>query len=109
MSTSSHTQAHRLPAIGDFVALTGETFTLGAGEGAMSVRLSEVTSLGWNRPAECGGCESFSLVFHAAATVRIPQGIYDFTHPRLGTEAMFLVPIGPDAQGMRLQVIFNFN
>lgn len=109
MSSPSTSPTPRVPSLGDFAPLAGEAFTLGAGGVEVPVRLSEVKSLGWNRPAAQGGRESFSLIFHAPAKANVTQGIYEFTHPRLGTETMFLVPLGPDAQGMCLEVIFNFN
>lgn len=88
----------------------GEAFTLdGRGLAEIPVKLSEARSLGFNTPAERGGRESFALLFHAPASARVPQGTYEFSHPRFGTHGLFLVPLGPDAQGMRLEVIFNFS
>lgn len=37
----------------------------------------------------------------------LPQGTYTLTHPALGTLALFMVPLGPQAGQMRYQVIFN--
>ncbi len=90
--------------------LVSESFVIRDHAGGEVVAvLGEATSLGFNRPAAQGGRESFSLVFHVPAKVRVPQGTYDFTHPKLGSHALFLVPIGPDAAGMRLQTVFNFS
>ncbi|MFO1351228.1 MAG: hypothetical protein U1F68_11370 [Gammaproteobacteria bacterium] len=49
----------------------------------------------------------FALILHAAHDVMLPQGIYRFHHPSLGVLDLFMVPIGPDARGMRYEVIFN--
>src|SRR5262245_47328268 len=37
----------------------------------------------------------------------LPQKIYPMEHDQLGTLEIFLVPIGPDAQGMRYEAVFN--
>jgi hypothetical protein len=93
----------------DFTPLTGETFTVGVRDRAgIPLRLSEVTSLGWNRPRDSGGRESFSTVFHYPRGEAIPQGIHALMHPKLGSFDCFFVPIGPDAQGLRLEAVFNF-
>ena len=51
--------------------------------------------------------EPFSLVFRGAKTFRLPQRIYSVEHSALGVSNIFLVPIGPDAQGERYEAIFN--
>jgi hypothetical protein len=38
---------------------------------------------------------------------QVPQAIYAMRHPTLGALDVFLVPIGPDAVGMRYQAVFN--
>lgn len=35
------------------------------------------------------------------------QGTYILVHPEHGSLPLFLVPIGPDKEGMKYQVIFN--
>lgn len=98
-----------LPAIDEFQPLLGETFGLRLdAQAEMPLRLSEVRSLGFNTSQDRGGRESFALLYHAPGGARLPQRIYALSHPRLGTREIFLVPIGPDAQGMRLEAIFNF-
>ncbi|HEY0946471.1 MAG TPA: hypothetical protein VGD81_14435 [Opitutaceae bacterium] len=98
-----------LNSIDEFKPLLGEAFRVRVDERTeLEARLDELRSLGFNTPVGRGGRESFSLLFHAPAGVRLPQRIYTFTHPRLGARDFFLVPLGPDSQGMRLEVIFNF-
>lgn len=93
----------------DFTPLVGETFTVGVqGRGGIPLHLSEVTSLGWNRPRDSGGRESFSITFHYPPGGVIPQGIHGLTHPKLGSLDCFLVPLAPDGQGPRLEAVFNF-
>jgi len=50
-------------------------------------------------------------VFHdpaGSASSFLPQAIYTFEHDQLGTLQIFIVPIGPaaDGQGMRYEAIF---
>lgn len=92
----------------DFSAIRGDTFALvGAAEAAPRLRLAEVSSLGFNVPAARGGRESFSLIFHAPAGFRWTQGNYRLQHPTLGEHVIFLVPLGPEGDMMRLEAIFN--
>ena len=92
-----------------FQAVRGEAFAAAGGSGELPpLRLVGVASLGFNTPAERGGRESFSLEFLAPSGGRWPQGNYRLTHPRLGGHVIFLVPLGPDRDGMRLEAVFNF-
>lgn len=36
-----------------------------------------------------------------------PQGIYTVIHPEKGEIPLFLVPLGPDSQGMRYEAVFS--
>ena len=49
----------------------------------------------------------FSLLFRGPRTPVLPQRIYSLAHAQLGTFDLFLVPIGPDAQGMRYEAVFG--
>lgn len=49
----------------------------------------------------------FSLVFRGPANAVFSQGIYHVTHDALGAFDVFLVPIKPDAEGPRLEAVFN--
>jgi hypothetical protein len=48
----------------------------------------------------------FSLVFRGPATAVLPQSTYQLSHAELGELDLFLVPIGPDAEGMRYEAAF---
>jgi hypothetical protein len=50
---------------------------------------------------------SFSLVFRGPREPVLPQRIYRFEHAALGPLEIFIVPIGPDEQGMRYEAIFG--
>lgn len=50
----------------------------------------------------------FSLVFQTTAIMSgFPQGLYTLQHPEGGDIQIFLVPIGPDSNGMRYEAIFS--
>ena len=51
--------------------------------------------------------QPFSLYFRGPYPPVLPQQIYRLEHDRMGTLEIFLVPIGPDAQGMRYEAVFN--
>lgn len=54
-----------------------------------------------------GRRQGFSLIFRGPADLYLPQQIYTIEHEEMETMEIFLVPIGPDDKGMRLQAIFN--
>lgn len=51
--------------------------------------------------------EAFSIVFRGPQRPFLPQAIYKLDHDSLGSLELFLVPIGPDEEGMRYEAIFN--
>jgi hypothetical protein len=51
--------------------------------------------------------EQFSLIFLGVPSPWLPQGSYRLVHQRIGECELFLVPIGPDAAGMRYQAVFS--
>jgi hypothetical protein len=50
--------------------------------------------------------EQFSFIFTGTASPSLPQGLYNLVRPRIG-EYELLVPIGPDAVGMRYEAAFS--
>jgi len=94
----------------DFAQCVGQPFHLECGGQAVAVELATVTGLGYKSPGDesRGKRESFSLLFHAPKQWRYPQCTYHVSHPKLGDLDVFLVPLGPDEKGMRLEAIFNF-
>jgi hypothetical protein len=88
---------------GDFEPHLGEVFSLRSAAEEISLRLVEVCKLG---PAmRAGG--AFSLEFVSPAGRLLPQAIYSLEHHALGTLALFLVPLGPAANGMRYEAVFT--
>jgi uncharacterized protein DUF6916 len=51
--------------------------------------------------------QPFSAYFRGPYPPVLPQRIYRVEHDQLGTLEIFLVPIGPDGQGMRYEAVFN--
>jgi hypothetical protein len=71
----------------------------------LEVELIEITELKYQRKGDLGS--SFSLIFRGDANLILPQQIYQFEHEVMGSFEMFIVPIGPDEQGMCYEAIFN--
>jgi hypothetical protein len=72
----------------------------------MQARLSEVSVWG-HEEAATRERHPFSLVFHAAPDTLIPQQIYRVENANMEPFDCFLVPIGPDAAGMRYEAVFT--
>lgn len=72
----------------------------------MRTQLSEVDVWG-HEEAASRPRHPFSLIFHAAANAVIPQAIYRVENANMDPFELFLVPIGPDARGMRYEAVFT--
>jgi hypothetical protein len=53
-----------------------------------------------------GRREPFSLVFRGPRSPWARQGLHRLEHDGLGSLELFLVPLGPDAAGMRYEAVF---
>lgn len=53
------------------------------------------------------GYEVFSLFFHGPVEPRLEQATYTMSHPVLGAQALFLVPIEARPDGIRYEALFN--
>jgi hypothetical protein len=72
--------------------------------------LTEATPLGSGSGQEAGAPGRrvpFSLVFRGPRDVLLPQRTYRIEHEAIGAFDLFLVPIGPDGEGMRYEAIFT--
>jgi hypothetical protein len=92
----------------------GETFRLHLdGATVLDLELVEATDLSQGGGAEARGPGApparapFSLVFRGSREALLPQRIYHLEHDRIGAFDLFLVPIGPDAVGMRYEAVFT--
>jgi hypothetical protein len=92
--------------IGDFFERVGEGFRVPFAGGAIEITLLEVTSLA--RADHAGPRRApFSLIFRGPLRPALVQHTWPLEHPALGRLEVFLVPIGPDASGMRYEAVFN--
>jgi hypothetical protein len=94
-----------------FAPLVGDRFELlGCGSEVTDLTLAEVDEPrpGSNAGAEAGaGRSPFSIVFRGPREPVLPQRIYTFSHEKLGSFELFIVPIGPDDEGMRYEAVFS--
>jgi hypothetical protein len=51
--------------------------------------------------------EPFSVFFRGPRVPVLPQRIYRLEHDRMGVLEIFLVPVGPDGEGMLYEAVFN--
>jgi len=93
-----------------FAECVGSAFRIHPESGRpLDVELIEATALA-SRSGGSGAPskrEAFSILFRGPAEPVLPQKIYTLEHAKLGRFELFLVPIGPDAGGMRYEAIFN--
>lgn len=93
-----------------FTGRVGELFRVAIDDATtLATRLIEVTPA---RGAEAGAMRAgrrtpFSLVFRSPPGALLPQRIYRLHHDGLGALDLFLVPIGPDEEGMRYEAVFS--
>jgi len=89
-------------AIGDFAPHCDASFDMQTDAGVVPLKLVEVDPAG--ESGRAGG--AFSLLFAAPKGPWLPQAVYPVKHPALGTMEIFLVPVGPLAEGNGYQAIF---
>lgn len=89
-----------------FESLLGQPFQIGEGSHAIDAVLIQATNL---REAQGAGqlSRQFSLVWRGPRNMALEQRIYTVQHAELGTMELFLVCIGPDAEGMRYEAVFT--
>jgi hypothetical protein len=95
----------------DFADHTGGQFLARVPDGdgtSVPLILSDVSLL-----AEPGGTgpdgaarQQFSLLFRGPADVQLSQGLWELEHDAMGTFGLFLVALGPDAEGPRYEAVF---
>ena len=73
------------------------------------IELIEVTDLTDRAGAEVAKWERapFSLVFRGPSNLPLAQQTFRLEHSGIGAFDLFLVPLGPDAKGMRYEAIFT--
>lgn len=89
--------------IDDFTPHQAAEFEMQTADGVVALKLAKVEPVGNSgRP---GG--AFSLLFTTPKGAWLPQAIYPVRHPALGVIEIFMVPIGPLADGNGYQAIFT--
>lgn len=58
-------------------------------------------------PAPAPGKEGFSLLFTGPSKSSFPQGTYTIDHSKLGSFALFLVPLGPKGSTTSYEAVIN--
>lgn len=83
-----------------------DVFEVSAGEAiAFEAHLVEVSPMG--STVGPTGRSPFSAVLRGPANEAPEQAIYQVRHPELGSFELFLVPIGPDDEGMKYEAVFT--
>ena len=93
-----------------FAAHLGEAFRIRFPDGELELRLVDVEPGGeasLRAAEEAGLREPFSIVFRGPPEYVLPQRIYRIEHDELDDLEIFLVPIGPDDQGMLYEAVFG--
>jgi hypothetical protein len=93
-----------------FANRVGERFRIDAHSPALELELIEVGDAGRQAAgpdAAAKGGRPFQLLFRGPAEPLLPQAIHELGHAELGRLGIFLVPVGPDAEGMRYEAIFT--
>ncbi len=96
--------------VATFAEHRGDTFRISPDSSrSIEVELIEVTDLSERsgRATAEGRRRPFSIVFRGPSNILLPQRIYPMEHDTIGAFDLFLVPIGPDAQGLRYEAIFT--
>jgi uncharacterized protein DUF6916 len=100
-----------MPDVGEltletFAPHVGEPFTIHMDDGVgVDVVLSEAIALS-DTPSPSGRVP-FSIMFRGPTDKVLAQRIYRVEHAQLGTCELFLVPLGPDAEGSRFEAVFS--
>lgn len=87
-----------------FTALIGKRLRLAWQNGETELEVAQVSNLPSNTPREIA---PFSLLLRSREKWQGPQGLYALHVPEVGVLELFVVPTGPDADGLCYEVIFN--
>ncbi|HRX01612.1 MAG: hypothetical protein KDI07_11640 [Anaerolineae bacterium] len=91
----------------DFAGHLNESFAVQLTDGdAYALELIEVSEL--SRPPDQPGRQPFALIFRNARTdAYLAQATHLLTHEDLGSLSLFLVPLGPQQDGMHYEALFT--
>jgi uncharacterized protein DUF6916 len=89
-----------------FVPRLNETFRLRHDASIVDLVLVQAAALGGSQGSRPGR-RPFSLIFRGPRAPVLSQRTYALEHPHMGAMDLFIVPIGPDRDGMRYEAIFT--
>ncbi|MDL2718602.1 MAG: hypothetical protein PT977_12685 [Acidobacteriota bacterium] len=89
----------------DFVPRVGETFRVE--EAGVDLVLAEAVDLSVRGGSPGPRRAPFSLLFRGPKQPVLPQRIWALANEAIGGIDIFLVAIGPDADGVRYEAVFN--
>lgn len=87
-----------------FGACLNQPFQIRLEESGVAIELVRVAPWG---EGQTDRRRPFSLTFRGPNDPVLSQRIYALENPALGTLDIFLVPIGPDKQGMQYEAVFT--
>jgi len=87
-----------------FESILGQTVELKSGGDRFNARVDNVSLL---RQNEGQDRQPFSVELLADDSGDHGQQIYVLSHPDIGEASLFAVPLGPEKEGMRYQIVFN--
>jgi hypothetical protein len=90
----------------DFQKWLNQKFQIQYGGGAIEVELTECRTLSSPRRKDAQR-EPFALIFRGPRQPVLPQRIYKLGGGPAATLEIFMVPVGPDATGMRYEAVFS--
>jgi len=89
-----------------FARCRNQMFRLQLGAAILDLELIHADALGTPQ-GSAGQRRPFSLVFRGPREPVLGQRTYTLEHPQMHVLDLFLVPIGPDRNGMRYEAIFT--
>lgn len=90
----------------DFASALNQKFQIPHGGGSLEVELIECRSLPSTRHKDALR-EPFSVIFRGPLQPVLPQRIHRLEGGPMGPLEIFIVPVGPDNQGMLYEAIFT--
>ncbi|HEX8898487.1 MAG TPA: hypothetical protein VF751_07300 [Chthoniobacterales bacterium] len=89
----------------EFAACLDQDFEIVFPDGTLPVKLVDAKQWGPDQPANIR--QPFTLTFHVARNLQLPQGIYQMRHANLGEMEVFLVQIAADSNSSTFEAVFN--
>lgn len=87
-----------------FESIIGEKVALQAGDLSFRAKVESVDLL---QNHSNHSRQPFTVVLEAEDAAHHGQQMFRLSHPDLGDQKLFLVPIGPGDEGMRYEIVFN--